>query len=51
MENVRGTGASLLVTACPACMLQLRYGATLFEVPVEVVHVSQLLARALPPVR
>ena len=49
MENVRRTGANLLVTACPACLMQLRYGATRFGVPVEVLHLTQLLQRALPP--
>jgi glycolate oxidase iron-sulfur subunit len=47
MENVRTTGASILVTACPSCLMQLRYGATRFGVPVEVLHVSQVLQRSL----
>jgi len=48
MENVRRTGASLLVTACPACVMQLRYGAARWGLPVEVLHVTELLRRALP---
>jgi len=48
MRNVRATGASILVTACPACLMQLRYGAARFDVPVEVLHLSQVLQRALP---
>jgi len=47
MENVRRTGANLLVTACPACIMQLRFGAKRYGVPVEVVHVTQVLQRAL----
>ncbi len=43
MENVRTTEAAVLATACPACIIQLRYGARRFHVPVEVVHVSELL--------
>jgi len=48
MRNVGATGAQILVTACPACLMQLRYGAARFDVPVEVVHLSQVLQRALP---
>jgi glycolate oxidase iron-sulfur subunit len=51
MRNVRATGAGILVTACPACMMQLRYGASRFGLPVEVLHLSQVLARALPEVK
>ena len=49
MENVRRTGANLLVTVCPACIMQLRYGAKRYGVSVEVLHVTQVLQRALPP--
>jgi glycolate oxidase iron-sulfur subunit len=48
MRNVRATGAGIVVTACPSCIMQLRYGAARFGVPVEVLHLTQLLARALP---
>jgi len=48
MENVRSTGAEIVVTACPACIMQLRYGARKFAVPVEVMHLSELVRRALP---
>ena len=44
MENVRSTGATLLLSSCPACLLQLRYGARKFEVQVEVRHLSQVMA-------
>ncbi|MDZ7372681.1 MAG: (Fe-S)-binding protein [candidate division KSB1 bacterium] len=43
MARVRATGAEVVATACPACVIQLRYGARRFRVPVRVVHVSQLL--------
>jgi glycolate oxidase iron-sulfur subunit len=46
---VRASGAGIVVTACPSCIMQLRYGAARFGVPVEVLHLTQLLARALPP--
>ena len=48
MENIRSTGAGIVVTPCPACMMQLRYGARRFGVPVEVLHLTELLRRALP---
>jgi glycolate oxidase iron-sulfur subunit len=51
MENVRSTGAEVVVTPCPACILQLRYGAEKFGVPVEVIHLSEMLQRALPAER
>lgn len=48
MENIRSTGAQIVVTSCPACVMQLRYGAEKFQVPVEVIHLTELLQRALP---
>ena len=48
MENIRATGAQIVVTPCPACVMQLGYGARKFDVPVEVVHLAELLRRALP---
>lgn len=48
MENIRATGAQIVVTPCPACIMQLRYGAQKFGVPVEVVHLTEFLGRALP---
>jgi glycolate oxidase iron-sulfur subunit len=48
MENIRATGAAVVVTPCPACIMQLRCGARRFGVPVEVVHLAEILRRALP---
>ena len=48
MENIRSTGAEIVVTPCPACVMQLRYGATKFGVPVQVMHFAELVRRALP---
>jgi len=47
MNNIRATGAAIVVTCCPACIIQLRYGARRFDVPVEVVHLSEMLRRAV----
>jgi glycolate oxidase iron-sulfur subunit len=48
MENIRSTGAEIVVTPCPACVMQLRYGAQRFGVPVQVMHLAEILRRALP---
>jgi glycolate oxidase iron-sulfur subunit len=39
------TGASVIATECPSCMLQLGYGVRRAELAVEVVSVSQLCDR------
>jgi len=43
MNNVNKTGASILVTECPACMMHLGYGARKKGLGVTVRHVSQVL--------
>jgi Fe-S oxidoreductase len=35
------------VTPCPACIIQLRYGARRFGVPVRVLHLTEILRRTL----
>ena len=44
IANVEKTGAQLLVTSCPACMIHLDYGVRLRGLPVRVRHLSQLLS-------
>ena len=46
MANVVKTGAAVLATECPACMMHLAYGARKHGLPVQVRHVSQLLDQA-----
>lgn len=46
MANVEKTGASILTTECPACMLHLDYGVRRHGRPVRVRHLSQLLDQA-----
>jgi glycolate oxidase iron-sulfur subunit len=41
MENVQKTGANLLVTACPACIIQLSYGVRKHGLKVRVCHISE----------
>jgi len=43
MENFRETGARLLATSCPSCLLQLGYGLRQAGLPARVVHPVQLL--------
>lgn len=47
MRYAAGTGAPVIVTANPGCLLQLRAGAALHRTGQEVLHVVELLDRAL----
>jgi glycolate oxidase iron-sulfur subunit len=44
MENIRRTGADVVATECPGCMIQLRYGARRTRTAVRVVHLSELIS-------
>ena len=46
MDNVGKTGAAVLTTECPACMMHLGYGARRRGLPVKVKHISQILDEA-----
>jgi glycolate oxidase iron-sulfur subunit len=47
MGFVRDTGASVVATECPSCMMQLAFGAQQAGLDAEVLNVSQLCDRAL----
>lgn len=47
MKHARATGAPMIVTANPGCLLQMRAGAKIHSTGQEVVHVIELLDRAL----
>jgi glycolate dehydrogenase iron-sulfur subunit len=49
MDAARQTNAQAIITANPGCMLQLRAGAALHGTGQEVLHVVELLDRALTP--
>jgi glycolate oxidase iron-sulfur subunit len=49
MENVRSTGASVVATECPSCMMQLKLGAQRAGLPVSVLGISQLCDKATEP--
>jgi len=44
MDNLEKTGANLLVTSCPACIIHLTYGVRKRGLNVRVCHISQLLS-------
>jgi glycolate oxidase iron-sulfur subunit len=44
MENLKKTDADLLVTSCPACMIQLSYGIRRHGLKTSVCHISQVVA-------
>src|SRR5437667_1480234 len=47
MHHVKSTGAQTIVTANPGCLLQLRAGASIHRSNQEVLHVVELLDRAI----
>ena len=42
MENLKKTGADVLVTTCPACIIQLSYGVRRHNLNVQVRHLTEL---------
>ena len=46
MTAVKDTGARILTTANPGCVLQLQYGVQMEKVPIEVRYVTDLLDEA-----
>jgi glycolate oxidase iron-sulfur subunit len=46
MENIRESGAQVVATSCPACAMQLERGARMFNVPVTVKHLAEVVADA-----
>jgi Fe-S oxidoreductase len=47
LENVRATGAAVLATDNPGCLLHLRGAAEVARDPFTVRHVAELLSEAL----
>jgi len=44
IDNVEKTGANLLVTSCPACIIHLSYGVRQRGLPVRVCHIAELVS-------
>ena len=49
MEDVRATGARMIVTTNPGCQMQLAYGVARDGLDAEVLHLMELLDRAYGP--
>jgi glycolate oxidase iron-sulfur subunit len=43
VENIKKTGADLVTTECPGCMIQLGYGMRRAGLSARVVHISELV--------
>lgn len=44
LDNVERTGAKLLVTSCPACIMHLSFGIHRRGLPIRVCHISEVVA-------
>jgi glycolate oxidase iron-sulfur subunit len=42
MKNLKNTDADILVTSCPACMIQLSYGSKRHGLKTKVFHISEM---------
>jgi len=49
MRNAAGTGAEIIVTANPGCLLQMRAGAELHKTGQKVLHLMELLDQVTKP--
>ena len=49
IDSARATKAEVIVTANPGCILQLRAGTAIHRTGQEVLHVVELLDRAISP--
>jgi glycolate oxidase iron-sulfur subunit len=43
MQNIKNSGAQIVVTSCPGCLIQLRDGVRRNKLPVKVMHISELM--------
>ena len=43
MQSIKNTGAQVVVTSCPGCLIQLRDGVKRNNLPVKVMHISELM--------
>jgi glycolate oxidase iron-sulfur subunit len=44
IENIKKTGADVVATSCPACIIHLSYGMRQSALPARVVHISELVS-------
>ena len=43
IEAIKDTGANIVATECPGCMIQIREGIERERLPIKVVHISELI--------
>ena len=43
LDNIVKSGADVVATSCPACIIHLDYGCRRRNIPVKVVHISQVV--------
>ena len=48
LANVQETGARLLITDNPGCIMHLRGGVDAQGLPIQVLHLGELMAAHLP---
>jgi glycolate oxidase iron-sulfur subunit len=51
MKNAASTGAEVIVTANPGCLLQMRAGAEMHRTGQKVLHVIELLDEGMSALR
>lgn len=44
-RNIMDSGAQIVTTGCPSCIMQMRHMLELEEVPVQVMHLAELLSK------
>ena len=49
MDNLKKSEADILVTSCPACMIQLSYGIKRHSLKTKVFHISEMIAQMEAP--
>ncbi len=47
IENIESTGANILVTECPGCIIQIKGGILKKGLPIEVIHIAELFDKYL----
>ena len=48
-EDIKNTGADIVATACPGCMIQIKDGLHQLGANTKVVHVVELLLHSPSP--
>lgn len=46
IDNIVKSGADIIATSCPSCIIQLDYGLRKNKLPIKVMHITQLLNKA-----